>query len=255
MTRPHKAYQRDRLGGLVVSFATLILSSSASGFSIDGVIVRPDGTITPNDPVSLEILITTPSSPAFLTQATEVVVTANDISVDIFADSGELQALDSLLETVDLGTFQPGAYDYTIVLHPAFDVSWGTRMVSGSFRVTCAPGSLCEDSDVCLLSPDPGPCDGVCPRVFYNASTGQCESFDYGCCGGNANNFLTPEECQAACGSPIPTVSTWGLLVTMFLLLIAGTVVIQTRTRRWFIRGFRETQMKPPSGGSPAGSA
>jgi hypothetical protein len=158
------------------------------------------------------------------------VVAANDISVDIFVNSGPAQAHDSLLETVDLGTFDPGAYVYTVVLHPARKGGWGTLTVSGSFRVTCAPGPLCQESDVCLLLPDPGPCDGVCPRVFYNASTGQCESFVYGCCGGNANNFLTTEECQAACGSPIPAVSTWGLLVTMFLLLIAGTVAIQTRT-------------------------
>lgn len=231
MTSPAKASQRDRLGGLVVFFAALILSSSASGFSIDSVTVLPDGTITPNDQVSLGILITTPTTPAFLTQATEVVVAANDISVDIFADSGPLQALDSLLETVDLGTFQPGAYVYTIVLHPpAGTGDGGTLTVSGNFRVTCAPGPLCDESDICLLPPDTGPCDGICPRFFYNASTGKCESFVYGCCGGNANNFLTLEECQAACGLPIPAVSTWGLLITIFLLLIAGTVAIQTRT-------------------------
>ncbi|MCH7872778.1 MAG: BPTI/Kunitz domain-containing protein [Planctomycetes bacterium] len=203
--------------------------------------VLPDGTITPNDPVSLEILITTRGAPAHLTQATEVVVAANDISVDIFVNSGPATVLDSLLETVELGTFEPGVYVYTIVLHPPFEYDWATLTVTGSFRVTCAPGPLCDESDVCLLSPDPGPCDGVCPRVFYNASTEECESFVYGCCGGNANNFLTPEECQAACGSPIPAVSTWGLLVTMFLFLIAGTVAIQTRT----ISRARATQKNP----------
>ncbi len=234
MTRAPKASQRDRLGGLVVFFAALILSSSASGFAIDSVTVLPDGTITPNDPVSLGILITTVKTPAFLTQATEVVVAANDISVDIFAETGPAQALDSLLETVDLGMFAPGAYVYTIVLHPPLKSGWGTATVTGSFRVTCAPGPLCDESDACLLSPDPGPCDGVCPRFFYNASAWECESFVYGCCGGNANNFLTHEECHAACRAPIPAVSTWGLVTMTVLLLAAGTLVLKGRRQtRW----------------------
>jgi hypothetical protein len=51
----------------------------------------------------------------------------------------------------------------------------------------------------CGLPIDPGPCDGSCPRWGFNNCTGQCEEFVYGCCGGNANNFMTQEECAAAC--------------------------------------------------------
>lgn len=58
---------------------------------------------------------------------------------------------------------------------------------------------------VCDLPPDAGPCDGICPRWFFNGQTGQCEEFIWGCCGGNANNFETLEACQAACGKePCP---------------------------------------------------
>ncbi len=61
-------------------------------------------------------------------------------------------------------------------------------------------GSTCpSDRDACVLPPDGGPCDGICPRFFYNACSGKCEPFDYGCCEGNANNFLTLEGCEAAC--------------------------------------------------------
>ena len=55
------------------------------------------------------------------------------------------------------------------------------------------------EGSICSLPADVGPCDGVCPRYYYDVCTGQCESFTYGCCGGNANNFETLEECEAAC--------------------------------------------------------
>ena len=55
------------------------------------------------------------------------------------------------------------------------------------------------EGSICSLPADVGPCDGVCPRFFYDVCTGQCELFDYGCCDGNANNFETLEECEAAC--------------------------------------------------------
>jgi hypothetical protein len=52
---------------------------------------------------------------------------------------------------------------------------------------------------ICELAPDAGPCDGICPRWFFNGETGTCEEFIWGCCGGNANNFETLEACEAAC--------------------------------------------------------
>ena len=61
-----------------------------------------------------------------------------------------------------------------------------------------------QKEKICSLPPDPGPCDGVCPRWFFNTETGECEMFIWGCCDGNANNFESLEECEAVCGDSCP---------------------------------------------------
>ena len=73
----------------------------------------------------------------------------------------------------------------------------GKIVPTGGALLLCALPLLA--GDICQLPPDPGPCDGICPRWFFNAETGQCEMFVWGCCEGNANNFETLKECQAAC--------------------------------------------------------
>lgn len=44
-----------------------------------------------------------------------------------------------------------------------------------------------------------GPCRAIMPRFYFNGD--KCESFIYGGCEGNGNNFKTIEECQQRCGS------------------------------------------------------
>lgn len=53
--------------------------------------------------------------------------------------------------------------------------------------------------DPCDLQADPGPCDAAIPRWTYNTTTGECETFLYGGCGGNDNNFTTEQSCQEVC--------------------------------------------------------
>uniref|UniRef100_A0A3Q2PHQ1 Tissue factor pathway inhibitor n=1 Tax=Fundulus heteroclitus TaxID=8078 RepID=A0A3Q2PHQ1_FUNHE len=53
--------------------------------------------------------------------------------------------------------------------------------------------------ELCALKDEPGPCKAIKDRYFFDVSSGSCELFEYGGCGGNANNFETVEECEKAC--------------------------------------------------------
>uniref|UniRef100_K7FJJ5 Protein AMBP n=1 Tax=Pelodiscus sinensis TaxID=13735 RepID=K7FJJ5_PELSI len=70
-------------------------------------------------------------------------------------------------------------------------------------------------SDFCLLNKEVGPCMGMNIRFFYNSSSMACESFHYGGCLGNGNNFPSEKACLQTCrtegkGQPLQTV-TWTL--------------------------------------------
>ena len=51
----------------------------------------------------------------------------------------------------------------------------------------------------CNLAPNGGSCKAYFQMYFYNKSSGNCEVFIYGGCGGNSNNFSTKEECKKNC--------------------------------------------------------
>ena len=51
----------------------------------------------------------------------------------------------------------------------------------------------------CSLDRDPGLCMGYFTKYFHNSTSGKCESFAYGGCLGNENNFETKEECEGNC--------------------------------------------------------
>ena len=67
-----------------------------------------------------------------------------------------------------------------------------------------------RDACICTLPADTGPCDGVCPRWFFNPSLGECQQFFWGCCEGNANNFETQEWCEAECLDPCRMPAAFG---------------------------------------------
>ncbi|XP_051912428.1 WAP, Kazal, immunoglobulin, Kunitz and NTR domain-containing protein 2-like [Hippocampus zosterae] len=76
------------------------------------------------------------------------------------------------------------------------------------------PRKLFETHDKCMQCCGPelsGPCDlpslqGPCkayePRWAYSSSLRQCQSFIYGGCGGNDNNFESKEACEEMCPYP-----------------------------------------------------
>jgi hypothetical protein len=62
--------------------------------------------------------------------------------------------------------------------------------------------AVCIARDRCLLPEDSGDCDGAFPRFRFDSTSGTCDLFSYGGCGGNDNNFATEAECLAACARP-----------------------------------------------------
>jgi hypothetical protein len=71
-----------------------------------------------------------------------------------------------------------------------------------------AGGAGGQPADICQEPADPGPCEAAFERWFFNAERGICETFTYGGCEGNENNFETLEACSAACaghGAKDPT--------------------------------------------------
>ncbi|NXN99018.1 AMBP protein, partial [Rhinopomastus cyanomelas] len=61
------------------------------------------------------------------------------------------------------------------------------------------PTYIGNKEDSCRLSKDPGPCSGMLFRFFYNSSSMACETFLYGGCLGNGNNFHSEKACLQAC--------------------------------------------------------
>ncbi|VDL96851.1 unnamed protein product [Schistocephalus solidus] len=66
----------------------------------------------------------------------------------------------------------------------------------------------CSITNLCNLTLDAGPCAAYVTRYGFNPQTKRCESFTYGGCEGNMNNFETEEECMARCGLPIADICT-----------------------------------------------
>ncbi|MBW2418550.1 MAG: BPTI/Kunitz domain-containing protein [Deltaproteobacteria bacterium] len=61
------------------------------------------------------------------------------------------------------------------------------------------PPDFCPDLSPCDLPVDPGPCRAAIPRWYFDQDSGQCESFIYGGCQGNRNNFVSKAACEGVC--------------------------------------------------------
>ncbi|XP_016060267.1 PREDICTED: WAP four-disulfide core domain protein 8 [Miniopterus natalensis] len=62
-------------------------------------------------------------------------------------------------------------------------------------------GKKCMDpyQEPCMASLDPGHCGELRNRWYYDLKINLCKPFKYGGCAGNANNFLSKEDCKKAC--------------------------------------------------------
>ncbi|KAL8613738.1 hypothetical protein ACOMHN_029595 [Nucella lapillus] len=64
---------------------------------------------------------------------------------------------------------------------------------------TCKDDSAPKPTDVCTLPKEVGWCRMIEPRFFFNATSGRCQRFGYGGCGGNGNNFEGLKDCVRTC--------------------------------------------------------
>lgn len=69
------------------------------------------------------------------------------------------------------------------------------------FQDNAKNGSVSNLLNVCDLEPETGPCNAAFLRWYYDTQSGMCQTFVYGGCGGNANNYLTKSACEESCGS------------------------------------------------------
>jgi hypothetical protein len=53
--------------------------------------------------------------------------------------------------------------------------------------------------DRCELAADPGPCDALFHRYYFDPQDERCEHFVFGGCQGNENNFASLDECRSTC--------------------------------------------------------
>jgi len=140
---------------LAVACATALLTPHIAGaFSISAVSLSPSNVVPPMTELRLTIDIITPSQGTWLYAPTQISSNAAGLRVDVFPTSGPLTAIGSLRETVTLGTFPVGSCNYEVVIHPNFQVNWGTRTNRGSFTVQAtAPVVWIETIDPATSEP------------------------------------------------------------------------------------------------------
>ena len=64
----------------------------------------------------------------------------------------------------------------------------------------CVEPEDCPSASQCQHPIVSGLCLAYFPSWGYNTTSGQCEKFIYGGCGGNENRFCSQEECEYVCG-------------------------------------------------------
>ena len=75
----------------------------------------------------------------------------------------------------------------------------GAGSVSGPTQPATTSGRFLSRNSECNLPRAAGLCMAFFPSYFYNTQTGECESFVYGGCQGNANRFDSRMQCEQKC--------------------------------------------------------
>ncbi|XP_026184488.1 kunitz-type protease inhibitor 2 [Mastacembelus armatus] len=96
----------------------------------------------------------------------------------------------------------------------------------------------------CEVESKAGPCRAAFQRWYYNSKTGSCETFIYGGCRGNRNNYVSEESCKSACTGVLEhhdkVRSHWTAAFFLFVtlaaisaLLLVALVLVSLRRHRW----------------------
>ena len=102
-----------------------------------------------------------------------------------------------------------GTSDYPDPILPLFLMTSSWKYVINYHYYSCGCVLSCVG---CGLPRDPGNCGFNVSsevRYFFDASSGQCQQFEYESCSGNGNNFETMQECQDTCRELARTVTSW----------------------------------------------
>jgi len=81
-----------------------------------------------------------------------------------------------------------------------------TELESVQDTTTSSSSSIVENTirpssnKACQQAMDPGFCYGINKRYYYNSENSRCQSFIFGGCGGNDNNFQSSYDCMRTCG-------------------------------------------------------
>ncbi|KAM9339379.1 kunitz-type protease inhibitor 1-like [Symphorus nematophorus] len=107
-------------------------------------------------------------------------------------DDGVKMEKTDLPDQVRLSDLKPGSYVFQLTVSDSNDQSHAAKV-----KVLVLTPEL--SSLYCLSPVKVGPCRAAFPRWRYDAATGSCETFVFGGCKQNNNNFLSKDECVSAC--------------------------------------------------------
>ncbi|XP_021696167.1 contactin-associated protein-like 4 isoform X2 [Aedes aegypti] len=95
----------------------------------------------------------------------------------------------------------------------------------------------------CTGPPNPGGCQGVQNRYYFNQTTNNCTQFTWGGCGGNLqNNFETYEVCMQQCNNETQTQPPVQQLTTAN----SPSTTVQTQTQEALSQRYSSSSTQPP---------
>jgi len=206
----------------------------------DASAVRSGDTFTVSPHTTTTYTVTSaslPSSPggcnpgSEITQVFEILVEGNCIKPTdkVFEDYPWLTTIvnPSLCTNETITVYNYGSYNFIYIQN---DYDSKLYYQNGTFYCSDSPGYSClalynlnevesiwscnqsTGDSICELPADPGPCDVNRRRFYYDDAVGDCLTFQYGGCEGNANNFTSyfvcmenacVEEVQCPDGDPL----------------------------------------------------